>query len=384
MGKMKFKKIVISGYYGSKNAGDEAMLSAMIEVLAEKRQALEIVVISADPTDTLNRHAHEKIKLSSVSWLAYREILDELKSASLLISGGGSLLQNVTSGRSLYYYLSVIFLARLVGTPVMLYAQGIGPVHGWLARSLMKFVNNMTTQITVRDIGSANELKNLAITKPNIEVTADPVLAIHEVDKTKGKMILQNCGVDLEKRIIGISVREWKNWPRYKHEIAKACEKMLTLYPEAQIVFLPMQYAEDVQVAQKVVSQIQASPTEKARIKILNQDFMTYELLSMVGNFDLLIGIRLHALIFAGVMHVPMVGLSYDPKIDGFLNSIGEKSVADLQTVTSETILQDVQEKFEHAEEFKQKNILMMNQLRKSAERNATLALQLLDGESHV
>ena len=119
------RRIVVSGYYGSKNAGDEAMLAAMLEVLGDLDPKLHITVISASPADTSARHGVE-----SVSWLSLPSIIKALWRADLLISGGGSLLQNVTSRRSLYYYLAIIFLAVIMRKKVMLYAQGIGPIIG--------------------------------------------------------------------------------------------------------------------------------------------------------------------------------------------------------------------------------------------------------------
>ena len=138
-------KIVVSGYYGSKNAGDEAMLAAMIEVLSELDPKLHITVISADPADTERRHG-----VKAIPWLGIGAIWAAIRDADLVISGDGSLLQNVTSGRSLYYYLSVIFLARLLSKPVMLYAQGIGPVCGSFPRWLMTAVSQKVSRITVR------------------------------------------------------------------------------------------------------------------------------------------------------------------------------------------------------------------------------------------
>ena len=126
-------RIVVSGYYGSKNAGDEAMLAAMLEVLGDLDPKLHITVISADPEDTRKRHG-----VDAVSWLGLPAIIRELRQADLLISGGGSLLQNVTSRRSLYYYMGIIFLAFMAGLKVMLYAQGIGPIRGHLPRRLMR------------------------------------------------------------------------------------------------------------------------------------------------------------------------------------------------------------------------------------------------------
>ena len=240
-------KIVVSGYYGSRNAGDEAMLAAMIEVLSELDPKLHITVISADPEDTERRHG-----VKAIPWLGFGAIWSAIREADLVISGGGSLLQNVTSGRSLYYYLSVIFLARLLRKPVMLYAQGIGPVCGRFPRWLMTTVSQKVSQITVRDYGSLKELESLAVTRPPVEVTADPVLAIHPVDHGLGRAILTKHKAAGAKPVVGISVREWCGWQSYKKVIAAATVQIMREF-DARVVFLPMQYPEDVKTNRRVL-----------------------------------------------------------------------------------------------------------------------------------
>ena len=360
-------RIVVSGYYGSKNAGDEAMLAAMIEVLSELDPKLYITVISADPEDTRQRHGVE-----AIPWLSVGAIWSAVRKADLLISGGGSLLQNVTSGRSLYYYLSVILLARLAGTPVMLYAQGIGPVCGGFARWLMTAISRRVARITVRDYGSLEELRSLNITQPPSEVTADPVLAIHPVDRGIGRAILTKYKAAGAKPVVGISVREWRGWSGYKKAIAAAAGEIAREF-EARVIFLPMQYPEDVETARKIAAQA-GEP-----MIVLDEEYTTSELLSIVGNLDLLISIRLHGLIFAGVMGVPMVGISYDPKIDRFLDSIDEKPAADLKTATVENIMAAVREKWANRKNEAEQREGRLAELRRLAARNAELALELIE-----
>ncbi len=359
-------KIVVSGYYGSKNAGDEAMLAAMIEVLSELDPQTNITVISANPPDTKRRHGVE-----AVSWLSFSAIWKAMRSSDLLISGGGSLLQNVTSRRSLYYYMAIIVMALLAGRPVMLYAQGIGPIEGFAARTLMRWIGNRVKLITVRDHGSLEELASLGISKPRIAATADPVLAINPVAKDTGRQVLQWNGIVDDRPLVGISVREWKGWTRYKEVIAETASRIAAELG-AHVVFLPMQYPEDVKTAEKI-----AAMTDGDAV-VLDGEFSTAELLSLVGNMDLLIAIRLHALIFAGVMGVPMVGVSYDPKIDRFLDSIGEASAADLENITVARMMEEVRRKWQAREEFRQKNAVLLLDLRRLAFRNAELALEIL------
>ncbi len=359
-------EIVISGYYGFGNAGDEAMLAAMIEVLTELASDIKITVISGNPEDTCRRHG-----VAAVYRLNFPEIIKVLSRSQLLISGGGSLLQDVTSERSLYYYLSVMMLAKKLGTPVMLYAQGIGPVRGTLARSAMRYIGNMVDLITVRDEGSLAELKRLEVVKPPIHVTADPVLAMHQVDRQIGRRILRNAGVEGNVPLIGISVREWKDWKHYKEVLVEAANQLAEEFG-ARIVFLPMQWPEDCAVSKRMAIRT------KSKAIVLTEEYTTSELLSLVGNFDMLIGIRLHALIFAAVMHVPMVGISYDPKIDRFLESLGECHAGDLRNLNAQSLVEKVRQLWPTSKEAKQSKVDQSTYLRDKAFQNAELALELI------
>jgi len=359
-------RIVVSGYYGSKNGGDEAILAAMIEVLSRLDPKLNMTVISSDPEDTARRHS-----VKAVDWLNFADIFAAIFKADLLLSGGGSLLQNVTSGRSLYYYMGIIFMAKLLRKPVMLYAQGIGPIYGGLARKLMRLLGNMVDLITVRDQGSLEELERLGITRTRIELSADPVLAIRPTDKAVGRKILAEHHADMTRPLVGISVREWRGWQHYKDVLGEVAQKITDEF-EAQVVFLPMQYPEDVLTAKQIALSL------KSPVIVLEGEFGTAQLLSLVGNFELMIGIRLHALIFAGVMGVPMVGISYDPKIDRFLGSLGEHSVGDLQNIATERVMQEVRRKWHKREEFCAVNRERLKDLRELAAQNASLALGIL------
>lgn len=358
--------IVISGYYGYSNAGDEAMLSAMIDVLTEFDPQAHITVISGNPDDTKKRHG-----VDSLHRFQMVKISRALHKCDLLISGGGSLFQDVTSWRSLYYYLSIVAMAKAFARPVMLYAQGIGPLRGVNARRAMRIIGNRVDMITVRDEGSRRELKRLGITKPPIEVTADPVLAIHPVSHNLGKTILAKNGVRKKKPIIAFAVREWNSKNDYKKVLAEVTDRICEEL-DAQVLFVPMQYPGDVEAAKRI--------RNKSRHKqgiFLEDEYTTTELLSLVGNVDLLIGIRLHALIFAGVMQVPMIGISYDPKIDRFMESVGDLCVGSLETVTTEGLMDKIYQVWQ-SDTVDHRTQEAIGSLRRLAERNAVLALEFL------
>lgn len=360
--------IVISGYYGFGNAGDEAMLTAMIEALQDVDPAVRITVISGNPADTRRRHG-----VAAVYRLNYPAITALLMRSELLISGGGSLLQDVTSDRSLYYYLSIMMLAKKLGKPVMLYAQGVGPVRGALAKGAMRYIGNLVDLITVRDEGSRDELKSLGITAPPVHVTADPVLALHPVDGEFGRLILRRHNLEGAKPLVGISAREWRDWSHYKDVMARAADR-LAEEMGARIVFLPMQWPDDGVVSKKILGRM------KQPAVLLEGEYTTSEMLSIVGNLDFLIGIRLHALIFAALMQVPLVGVSYDPKIDRFLETIGERHAGTLQSVSTDTLLQKIREMWSttsgNADKSREERL---GSLRSKAFHNAELALELIE-----
>ena len=379
-------RIVISGYYGSRNAGDEAMLSAILLALNEDtNEKLHITILSADPSETKRRHSSDsldRIVLDSISWMNPFSVSIAVARCDLFISGGGSLLQNVTSKRSLYYYLAVIFLALFFRKKIMLYAHGIGPVEGSFPRSILKTILNHVDLITTRDEGSLEELKNLGIDKPKIVLTADPVLGLKSVDLEIGQKILRPyVGRSANRRqpLIGLAVREWRGWTEYKRSFALAIVELVEQLG-AKIVFLPMQYPEDVKVAKSIAQMSQKFSDgfiDDDSFAVLDSQFSTSQLLSIVGCLDVLVSIRLHALIFAGVMGVQVVGVSYDPKIDRYLDSIGEKPVGDLEKLTAEDITDAVGEKLRRR--LKNKTISTLKDLRTRAEQNSKLALELLN-----
>ena len=191
-------KIVISGYYGFNNAGDEALLTAILASLRAIEPKADITVISGNPGNTIVKH-----QVKSLYRFAAVRLLRAIGEADLVISGGGSLLQDVTSKRSLAYYLSIIAAAKWKGKKVMLFAQGIGPIRNRFMRLLTRLVVSKADVITVRDEDSAEELARMGVPAAKVEVTADSVLTLNPASKLDGKEILAKAGLDPYKPIIG-------------------------------------------------------------------------------------------------------------------------------------------------------------------------------------
>ena len=192
------------------------------------------------------------------------------------------------------------------------------------------------------------------------------------MDCELGRKILEDNAVLDGRPLVGISVREWCNWSHYKDVLAKAADRISDELG-ARVVFLPMQYPDDVKAAEIIAAKTHCDAV------VLNADYNTSELLSIVGNMDLLIAVRLHALIFAGVMGVPMIGLSYDPKIDRFVECLGERPVGNLDDVDLEKLMEAVHHQWDNKKSFRVKNTKLFADLKNLAVKNAKLAVKVIN-----
>ena len=359
-------KIVISGYYGFNNAGDEALLTAILAALRAVEPKADITVISGNPGNTIVKH-----QVKSLYRFAAVRLLRAIGEADLVISGGGSLLQDVTSKRSLIYYLSIIAAAKWKGRKVMLFAQGIGPIRSGFMRFLTRLVVNKADVITVRDQDSAEELARMGVTPAKVGVTADPVLMLNPESKIAGKTILAEVGLDPYKPIIGVSVREWPDNQRCLKQLAAALGRLSEKY-NAQIAILPLQVSMDLKDSQLLQSYL---PKVRNKVVLLQGEYSTEEFLSIMGSFRLLIGMRLHALIFAAVMKVPLMAISYDPKVDSFLKAIGARAVGTVETLDAAKVEKAAEDLWGRKSQLQEEHLVAMRTL---AQSTVSKALELL------
>ena len=326
-------KIVLSGYYGFNNTGDEAILYTMLRTLLEIDPELEITVLSADPTQTEKQYGAAGVKVVN-RWSIF-EVVGALARCDLLLSGGGSLLQDVSSANGILYYLGIIFLARFLEKPVMVYAQGIGPITRRRNKKITGWVLNGVNKITVRDEESKDDLQALGV-QQEITVTADPVFGLYKtgIEDKAGQEILERYGIKKEEsgKLLGVYLRPWG-----KNEYVQALGEALKNMAEQgwKIVFVPMQFPVDITVAKEAKQLL-----NNDQAVILKEKFSSSEVLSLTKNFDLILGMRLHSLIMAAVTGVPLVGLSYDPKIDRFLRQIGQVALLSTNNLKAPTLVE--------------------------------------------
>ena len=310
----KAPKIVISGYYGFGNCGDEAVLLAMIRSLRALIPDIKIVVLSANPKQTQEFYGVKAVN----RWnplIVFLEIL----TCRLFISGGGSLLQDATGPNSVIYYLGVIRIALLLRKKVMIYSQGIGPLYDKKGRARVAKVFNRCHGITIRDGRSAELLVELGVEK-EIQVVCDPVMSLCENDADKALITsdLVEAGLPTgkhaeQKKLLLVIMRPWGDNNHIK-PVAEPLDAQISNGWE--VLLIPAHYSEDSDIITQITAMMKHEPFS------LNKNLTPDRFLALISHADKVFSMRLHGLICAMTVSTPMLALSYNPKVDAFMRQV--------------------------------------------------------------
>ena len=362
--------ILISGYYGFDNIGDESILRTLITSLREKIPDCRLTVLSHNPAST-----REKYGVEAVERMSPGAILRAVRQCDMLISGGGSLLQDVTSSKSIHYYLFIIRLAKLLRKKVFIYSQGIGPIdHAFNRRATARALKK-ADGIVVRDERSAKLLEQIGLPQERIVITADPVIRMKRPDRTVGREILARAGIKKDGRLtVGWAIREKNRDSTFVREITE-CIRWLRENYDAESVLIPFHYEEDREVCSVIAERTNGAA------KCLSEKYLSEDMLSIIGNMDVLVGVRLHSMIYAAIMGVPIIGVSYDPKCTAFLNSVGLDSLSTRETFGAEAFKAEFARVLETGKEQTATVAENMRRLQKELDTNEEMIRDIMEGQ---
>ncbi len=315
------KSIIISGYFGFDNCGDEAILLAMIQQFSRYISKANIVVLSRDP-----RKTKAVYQVNAIHRLNPFLIFFRMMRASIFVSGGGGLLQDVSGkGFSIFYYLSLLFLSRLFNIPNIIYAQGIGPVEKSINKKLIRWILNRVDLIMLRDEQSNKLLQELGIRKESITVNADPsfLLKKREVPETiitKYQLNHQPKALN-SKMNIAMIIRNCKEVDQdYDNKIerfAKIADHLIEKY-QANLVFIPFQAHTDLLFMNEIIKKMSYST-----VRCVEEELSPDQILFLISKVALIIGMRFHSIVFATMVSKPFIAIDYDPKVRIFVDSLG-------------------------------------------------------------
>ena len=319
--------VVICGAYGRGNAGDDAILEAILQEMRGIDPDMPVTVISKDPKSTCLTY-----RVRSVSRMNIPAWRGAMKRAKLYINGVGSLIQDVTSRRSLWFYLHNIQSAKRSGCQVQMYGCGIGPVTRENHRKLAaEVLNRSVDAITLREPDSLDELRAMGVTQPEILLTADPALTLRRASDDETDSVLLRAGIPPHGRYICFALRQWKGFEGKAPLFAKAAKYAYETYGLTP-VFAAVEKHQDPIAARQSAAGLDIPHY------FLDDAGGAGTIIGALSRMELVVAMRLHALIFAAGQGIPLAGVVYDPKVSAFLRYIGQELFTDLDALTEENL----------------------------------------------
>ena len=317
---------MVSGYYGFNNNGDDALLLALCEDIKREKDNARVLVLSHRPKETKKIYRTDAVNRVNIFAL-----VKALKGAKVLLSGGGSLLQDETSSKSLWFYFFVIKLAKLCNVKIMQFANVFGPVkRAFNCKLTARVINDCVDVITLRDTDSEKAMRDIGVTVPTC-VTADPAMLLEGASEKELCKLFEKENIPNDS-YIAVSVRDWKNnAPDFELSLSRAIRDFADRV-DTNVIFVPMQYPHDVAISKRIAKKI------GKRAFVPEGQVSIREAIGIIGNADLNIAMRLHSMIYSLSEGVKTIALRYDPKIDGFMNYVGLSDKVDVETITKETL----------------------------------------------
>jgi polysaccharide pyruvyl transferase CsaB len=325
--KEKRDGITLCGAYGYGNVGDDGILTAILAHLHELDSTMPIRVMSRKPRQTACRFRVETLHTFNI--FAFTRAL---KRSKLYINGGGNLMQDTTSSRSLWFYLFTLWWAKVCRAEVLMYACGIGPINRRFNRRLAaRVMTKRVDAITVREPDTIRELDILGVSIKKTVLTADPALTLFSAPKDAVDSAMLSMGLEPNGHYIGVALRDWPGFQESESAFAAMLDAAYEKYG-LMPVLLPFEPKHDT------VSSMSAAKLIKAPYVLAESPLSPEELIGILSRMRVVVGMRLHALIFAAGQGVPLIGVSYDNKARAFLDYLGQDLCCSLLNATAETL----------------------------------------------
>lgn len=352
---------MICGYYGRSNLGDDMSLKAIADNAVKVSGVDKMVLLTSDAK--YNPHCNIEVSIHRFNLL---KIFKYMKKTRAFLLGSGSILQDATSSRSIFYYLYIMKQAKNHYCKVMLYSNGVGPINRDKNRRKAVELLEKADIITVRDPRSAEYLRTLGVTNQNIELTADETFTLDTKEITD-KSFLKGDGrylcVNLRDKCMTdefiASFSEFLNDVSVKHGFIP--------------VLLPVHYDQDIQTLKKISEFLSAEHI------LINQKLTHAQTLGVIDSCEITITERLHAAIFSCIYGKPFLAVNYDPKVKSLCIDMDmEDCMIGLTTFDKETVTKQFEKLIEEKEQIKEQLSAKVEEKKALAIKNAVLARELI------
>lgn len=333
------KTIVIGGYYGAHNLGDEAILSVLLDRLrSPEYDGVTVIVVSNSPELTERMYP-----VKSVWWRDIPSIARVVQKSDMVIIGGGGLFMDYWGIHKESYfrathggittYGTLALLSRAFGVPYVICGVGIGPIKSQVAREETREILSGADRVVLRDPNSLDLLKEIGLDLRKLQeviVSTDVAFAM-KVSSSIPPRLIERFPVlgsrSSRHPLLGVSIRFWdfaSDPSEWIPSVAKGVRKFL-LSMDANALLIPFQhrigdkYTDDLQISQVLAKEIGLSD----RVFIISEDYPLVDIQAILGECDLILGMRFHSIVIGINKHIPVIAIAYDPKITSLMRSVG-------------------------------------------------------------
>ena len=391
--------ILIGGYYGAGNVGDEAILASIVKELRLQRPNsldLSFIVLSWDPEKT-----SKELDVKSIHWKDMDALVDSAQRADLIIVGGGGIFHDYwgidpdtylrRSSWDITAFGSLPILAKLLDIPCMIYAVGVGPFQSDIAKHHTRLAFERCQVATVRDNESLEYLiqTGLNINDPNgpiIKVLPDPTFTLRTSSEDISKVIdyLRQHNIPDEVPLLGVVLHYWDfgcPLDEWLPIISEGLKTFLLLNEDIHCITIPFQvnpatpFTNDALILNEMAELVNLPE----RIHTIEEPLSPMFVQSLIEKCDIVVGMRLHLAILALNSGTPVVAIASRPKVLAAMRLLG----IDQYCITSMTPEPDVfadviQKSWKHREDIRKNLLAQREELRIGAKENAQLALELV------
>lgn len=315
--------LLLAGYFGCGNLGDDAMLLGFIQGLGS---GFDVTVLSGSPEETFRSYGFPSAPRRDIG-----AVDAAISKCDALVFPGGSIFQDATSVKSVGYYAQLVKRAKSSGKKVFLVGQGVGPLNSYFGKRWAAAAFNAADAVVVRDPGSAATLRDLGVRVP-IRVGADSAFLLPRPVDREDQTSFQVGNM----HTVGLAPRPFGKKPK---EVAQLFADVVKLLFQAN--YMPMLIAMDQAEDGPLIEQI--SKAHGGKVPDLRKVTTPMQLQQRIGRMDALIAMRLHAGILAASVGVPPLMVSYDPKVAAFSKLLDMGNALSIEGLTAQRLFENFQ-----------------------------------------
>ncbi|MBU2597926.1 MAG: polysaccharide pyruvyl transferase family protein [Actinobacteria bacterium] len=390
----KTKSITLLGSSSGRNAGDAALLNSIMSDLKELDPDLRFEIPTINPsfiTKSFSKYNAKPISMLpwhfSIKMLGFPTFLSVARTDMIIIFD--AILFDRALYNPLFNFLSTLYFlipfAKRKGKKIVYYNVGVGPITTTIGKKMLKKISEMTDLITVRDSQSIQILKSLKIPESKIFLTADAALNNTPCTKGRTKKILSLEKIRRDRPFLGFNInayvdtwvetgREPINIESFLRDIASVLDKVIEDL-NVNVIFFATQHM-DIPIISRVINLIR----NKERVNLItNKRYSSQEIMGLLGEIELFIGMRLHSLILASAMHTPILGLVYQDKVRNYLRELNlEEQRLEFSNFNVENLFNITKKSWYEREKIKKHLSKQIEELKKKAKETPKMVIDLL------